>query len=515
VTASPEQAALLADPATSAATLQSLAAANPELWPAIAAHPNVYPDLLAWMHENGLPHTPAVAETVPDADAEPPLPEEPEVEPEPEPEPEPEAEVDDEVADDEAVDEEQPDDDVREASEAPTEAPTEAFPSAAPLSFPSLQADRLARRSWGREVRTWVGSHRKILIAVGGGIVAAILALVLVVNLVVVPQQVAAQAAADAAAALDEAITDFDRAASDCSSVNTHFTNTVGEAEEKTTVDPALLADPSVIDALRLAITDVEGTELCDPPTMAEDIEAIDEQTRLLNNDVSRINKVIDALSDATVAVDTSIFEKEQADAAAAAAAQAAAEAAERAARTWTMSDSQGYGFTATLSIDAPTTTASGTIGNTLTESGYSYELGDACGFDPAVDIAIPITMKVTATTQGFDTIISALVTISQSGRVSTPHEIAVEAYYSEGPQCKTPTYGSTILNGVQWADPMETGASGNHEFFVIIRQWKTPATPNGDTAFLDNVSMRVSGGQGSSYSTSSNQQLFLSNRVK
>ena len=61
----------------------------------------------------------------------------------------------------------------------------------------------------------------------------------------------------------------------------------------------------------------------------------------------------------------------------------------------------------------------------------------------------------------------------------------------------------------------MATGSSGSHEFFVIIRQWKTPATPNGDTAFLDNVSMRVSGGQSSSYGTSSSQLLFLSNRVK
>ena len=71
MTASPEQAALLADPATSAATLQNLAAADATLWPAIAAHPNVYPDLLTWMHENGLAQTPPVDETAPDVVDEP------------------------------------------------------------------------------------------------------------------------------------------------------------------------------------------------------------------------------------------------------------------------------------------------------------------------------------------------------------------------------------------------------------------------------------------------------------
>jgi hypothetical protein len=43
----------LADPTTSAARLAELAAADRALWPAIAAHPNVYPDLLDWMREHG------------------------------------------------------------------------------------------------------------------------------------------------------------------------------------------------------------------------------------------------------------------------------------------------------------------------------------------------------------------------------------------------------------------------------------------------------------------------------
>lgn len=506
MTASAEQAALLADPTTSAATLQSLAAADPDLWPAIAAHPNVYPDLLDWMHENGLAETAPVEEPAPDVVDEP-LPEEPELEGEPEVA----EESDDDLDDHDPLDGETPDDD-GVADEAPTEALTAALPAAGPLSFPSLQADRLAHQA---RVRTWVAAHRRVLIAVGGGIAAAILAIVLVVNLIVVPQQQAAEAAAEAAEAYADAVDDFDDAVSACNLINRQLTTEMGRAEEKTSVDVNTLADPAVVDELRTAISDAEGTEPCSSPDMTDETDAIVEQTRLIKVDTARVDRVVRSITAAISAVGASAAEKEQQVAAAAAAAQAAAEAAALAARTWTMSDSQGYGFTASLAVDAPTTSASGTIGNTLTDDGYSFELGDACGFDPAVDVAVPVKMTVTATTQGFDTDISALITIAQSGRVSTPHEVVVEAYFTEGPECKTPTYGSTILDGVHWAEPMATGASGGHQFYVIIRQWKTPATPNGDVAFLDNVSMRVSGGQGSTYGTSSNQLLFLSNRVK
>jgi hypothetical protein len=53
--ATPSQTLLAADPSTDAQTLADLAHAEPELWPAIAAHPNAYPGLIDWMHENGLP----------------------------------------------------------------------------------------------------------------------------------------------------------------------------------------------------------------------------------------------------------------------------------------------------------------------------------------------------------------------------------------------------------------------------------------------------------------------------
>ena len=58
--ATDDQIELAAEPSTDAQTLANLAQAEPELWPAIAAHPNAYPGLIHWMHENGLPEASVV-----------------------------------------------------------------------------------------------------------------------------------------------------------------------------------------------------------------------------------------------------------------------------------------------------------------------------------------------------------------------------------------------------------------------------------------------------------------------
>ena len=42
-------AALASNPSTTAEQLQSLAMTRPDLWPLLAAHPNMYPELLEWI----------------------------------------------------------------------------------------------------------------------------------------------------------------------------------------------------------------------------------------------------------------------------------------------------------------------------------------------------------------------------------------------------------------------------------------------------------------------------------
>jgi hypothetical protein len=65
--ATPEQTSLAADPSTDAQTLADLAHAEPDLWPAIAAHPNAYPGLIDWMHENARPEAPVDADSATDS----------------------------------------------------------------------------------------------------------------------------------------------------------------------------------------------------------------------------------------------------------------------------------------------------------------------------------------------------------------------------------------------------------------------------------------------------------------
>lgn len=433
----PEDLARAQDPTTSASELSSLAAVDPALWPAIAVHPNVYPDLLEWMHENGL-----------DANAE--------------------------------------------------------APTSTPMTPQARAAEASVALPISVTVMAWIKQRSRLLIWIGGGVVTAILAVVLVMTLVVAPQQRAAEAAAAAAAALKEAIAGFDDSATRCERMNAGLESAITVAEGQAAIDPGTLADPSLISSLRDEIDIAAGTERCDVPSMASDLADIDAQVVQVEADADGVEDATRKLEDAGSQVQRSVAEKEQVAAAAAAEAQRVAEAAQVAARTWTMQDPQGYSFTGTLAIGSITT--SGTYA--------SYALGAACGFDPSTDVAVPVTLTVTATTPGFDTNVSALVSLSES-RSDQPHDVVIEAYYSEGPECKSPSYGSTILNGVVWQEPFTTGQSGSHQFVVIIRAWKTPATPAGDVAFLDAVYLSVNGGQNSGFGATEGKSLSLSNRVR
>lgn len=449
MSASAEQWIRVTDPTTSAADLQALAAAEPELWPQIAAHPNVYPDLIAWMRDNGL--------TLP----------------------------------------------VEQS--ATTELPA-VVAEAAAITIPPLSA--LAARSAAplsaQAITLWIRQHARVLIWVGAGVGAAILALVLVMTLIVVPQQRAAEAAAAEAALLAEATDSFESASSRCQTMNAQLESALTTGDAALATDPATMADTAVLTALGDQLEVAAQVEPCAPPAMAADRDDIIDQTDELEDEADRVSAAVRDVTGAVEAVQRSVTEKQQAEAAAAAEAEQRAQAEARAARTWTMEDAQGYSFTAQLQIGTPT--ASATFGE--------YSLGASCGFDPTTDIAVPVTLTVTATTTGFATSISALVTLS-TARSEQPHEVEIEGYYSTGPACKTPSYGSTILNGVSWEEPMSTGGVGTHQFVVMIRDWKTPATPSGDTAFLDSVRLSVSGGQNSGFGATQNKTLSLSNTVR
>ena len=441
MTVAPDLRALVDDPATDAAALQRVAAAAPELWPAIAAHPNVYPDLVDWMRANGMPEAGAPAEPDPVAAAE----------------PEP----------------------------AVTLAPEPAV-SVAPVA----EAPAASRAASGADaIVAWISGHRRLLLGVAGGVVAAVTVLVLVLALVVAPQQAAADARAAAEKAHAAAVTAFERATQSCATAAKRYDSTQADAVEKLATDPGTLADASTLATLQAEIDAADAA-----------LPACDGRLRT-------------ALIDAMAVVNASAQDKLDADAAAAAAAQAAAEAAARAARTWAFTTADGYSYTAAVEVDEATTTFSTQVRNG--ETTQTLNLGDACSFDPATDIAVPVTARMTATTQGFDTTTNTTFSVSINGRPAIAHEITVETYFANGVACQTPSYGSSISWNTVSLEALATGSSSTHTFAVIIHDWRTPATPNGDSAFLDAVVIRLSGSYSSGYTTTNTQSLTLSDQVR
>jgi hypothetical protein len=485
MTATPEQLASVAEPSTTAQTLADLAYAEPDLWPAIAAHPNVYPDLLDWMHANesvlATPTTdsPSAAELEPVANAnEPDLSSTDASSPEPEPKQAPGPEQAEEV--------EPP------AVKPAVVKPAELKPAVAPTPI------------WRRiSPRT-----RKRIIISASAVVAAATAASLVVSLVVVPQQ---QAAAAAEQAHKIAVTNFDAATSDCASANGDLEGGIKRAELNVGTDTSTMDDPSLIDQLKSALATARTAPHCSAPTRATGTQAIRKQTDSLIGATTSVHQAASAISDASGLVDATVAKKTQAAAAAAAAVQAAAAAAEAAKRTWHLASADGYNFDMSILVGA--TTTSGTLGQYSTPSGCTsltqagcttktVAVGEGCSnFDTKTMIAVPVTVTFTARTQNFDTFVGASLRVGTSGSYQGPNQVGYdflgsyveeEAVYSSGPTCATGSgYGGGPSFGVSFPDVLKVGQSDSYKFDIIIEKWTSPNAPSGDRALLDWITIQ------------------------
>lgn len=455
MTATPEQLASVAEPSTTAQTLADLAYAERDLWPAIAAHPNVYPDLLKWMQDNdSAPATPAdspsAALVEPAANAD-----EPEVS-SPGPEHKPEGEVEP--------------------------------PAIKPPLDPAAAWRRLSPRV------------RKRIIVIASSVVAAAIAALLLVTLVVLPQQ---NAAAAAEQARKTAVHDFEAAKGDCVSANGDLEGGIKRAELTAGTHSSTMDDPSLIDQLNTALATARTAPHCSAPTMAGSIQAIRKQTDSLTGATTSVHEAASAISNASGLVDASVAKKTQAAAAAAAAVKAAADAAEAAKHTWHFASADGYSFD--MSIQVGMTTTSGTLGRYSTPSGCSslaagcttntVAVGQGCSnFDAKTMIAVPVTVTFTARTQSFDTRVGASLRVGTSGSYRGPNQLGYgflssyveeEAVYSNGPDCATGSYGGPSF-GVSFPDALKVGQSATYNFDIIIEKWTSPNAPSGDRALLD-----------------------------
>jgi type II secretory pathway pseudopilin PulG len=160
---------------------------------------------------------------------------------------------------------------------------------------------------------------------------------------------------------------------------------------------------------------------------------------------------------------------------------------------TWTLSTTSGYTYDMSMSIGAPVTSGTnGSRGNYSDSTNQENEIGSVCtDFDPTRDIAIPVQLTVTAKTAGFNTPVDAAY---QAGHFTYSGEapdglstasLETERYFTSDTDCYEwdNTYGSA---GVQWETPFSNGEAGNHRFTVIIKNYRSPLFPTGNTALLD-----------------------------
>ena len=399
-----------------------------------------------------------------------------------------------------------------------------------PNAFASRPRPLLARMS------------RRARVISGAAAVAAIVAVALIATLVVAPRQSASKAAAASAAAAqqaqqahDTAVSHFNNAVGACTSANAALSNAQNRATSTATTDPSTLKDPTLLDKLSAAVAAASGVTACTAPTMGSDTDTIQQQAGDTSTAVGTVQSAVDSLGAAVAAVMSSAQAKNDD---AAAATQQAEAAAAVAWHTWHFTSNDGYTFDLSLQI-----------GSSVTDDTFTYvpsghdscnkiaalpggdqvqcetaKLADICSdFDASTMIAIPITATFTATTKGFDTPVAARFALGTTGKYGGPDQLATSqvevatVYSGDGPQCTGPSgYGALPSLGVNFANPMKTGATGTFQFDVILQKWRTPGSPSGDSALLDYLTVVPSGttasGTTTSYSPDSQKMLTLSN---
>ena len=144
---------------------------------------------------------------------------------------------------------------------------------------------------------------------------------------------------------------------------------------------------------------------------------------------------------------------------------------------TWTVQETAAGGYTevVTLSVGAP---------QHLQPSLSQGQLvaGSACSIDSSADAVLPAQLIETNTTSGFATYTA--VSFSFGSQWNSP---AVEARFTEGPDCETNGYNDHSVDKVQ------PQARTESDMFFILAGYYTPDHPDGDPSVLANATVQFS----------------------
>lgn len=126
-------------------------------------------------------------------------------------------------------------------------------------------------------------------------------------------------------------------------------------------------------------------------------------------------------------------------------------------------------------------------------------DLPAGCNADPQRDAAMPMRMTLKNTTKGFAVTPTAGIALQHVPATSDKGEpyTSIVSRFSDGPSCKdTPGIGA-VSQGVTF-DELAPGASNDHDFVVLLRNYYTPEAPDGDPSLLAEGRVGI-GGNGSS----------------
>lgn len=182
---------------------------------------------------------------------------------------------------------------------------------------------------------------------------------------------------------------------------------------------------------------------------------------------------------------------------------------------TWRFRNQSGYSYEMTIMLGEPMRFPES--GSLRHPDSWDFLLEDVCSVDPQFDVVIPAYWVAEATTTGFATPISMRAIFASegtgnrtngdyTGRGVAPYRgdsrLRVAQNFSDGPKCSTFSstdywgYGGSSGFSVQWSDPFPHGRSAWHPFFIVVKDYYSPATPQGDKALLDWIILRpLSGG--------------------
>jgi len=191
----------------------------------------------------------------------------------------------------------------------------------------------------------------------------------------------------------------------------------------------------------------------------------------------------------------------------------------------WRFANQDKYSYSETIQVWAPLPHAKVGVSH---PGNSAVTLGSTCSYNPNTDLVIPASIGAIATTPNFKTSLEAnalFVNGSSLGAIAsgntsyskpyagpgTPpadgdNRVSVFESFTSGPVCKDYSstniwgYGHAASFGVNFGQA-NNGQGGTSDMFIIVRNYFSPATPNGDSALLDWITIRpmFSGSAGTS----------------